>query len=114
MFYIFMNLVSKITQSRLQKYCLVIASVFATFGLLYPQSIYGSAPDFQDLLKKLDADLDHLVNMCSKDIDYYTKQSCLDQLEESWWIECREYYDKLDTCKNGKVENFLKNNGRPT
>ena len=23
-------------------------------------------------------------------------------------------YDKLDTCKNGKVENFLKSNGKPT
>jgi hypothetical protein len=57
--------------------------------------------------------LDHAVNTCIKATGYI-KSSCTDTIEESWWIECREHYDKLDTCKNGKIENFLKGEGRPT
>jgi hypothetical protein len=108
-------LVYKSIQSKLQKYYLVTASVLVIFGMLHAQNIYGSGPTFDDKLARLDAAMDHAVNACSKDnIDYYVKQSCLDELEDSWWIECSEFYDKLDTCKNGKLENFLKSMGRPT
>jgi hypothetical protein len=105
----------KFIHYKLQKYTLVTASVLVIFGLLHTQNIYGSAPTFEDKLKRLDAAMDHAVNMCAKDDIYFSvKQSCLDSLEDAWWIDCAEFYDKLDTCKNGKLENFLKDNGRPT
>lgn len=81
------------------------------FGLLHAQNIYGSAPTFDDKLVRLDAAMDHLVNVCEKET---YKKNCLDALEDAWWIDCADFYDKLDTCKNGKLENFLKSNGRPT
>lgn len=110
-----MRLVSNFFQPRLQRYYLVTGSVFMLFSLLNAQVMYGSAPTFEDKLKRLDAAMDHAVNTCAKDDIYFSvKQSCLDSLEDAWWIDCAEFYDKLDTCKNGKLENFLKDNGRPT
>lgn len=98
-------------QSRLQKYYLITVSVFVISGLIHAQNIYGSAPTFEDKLARLDAALDHLVNVCSQET---YKSTCTDAIEDAWWMECSEFYDKLDTCKNGKVENFLKGEGRPT
>ena len=69
---------------------------------------------FDDKLTRLDAALNELIDTCSKDIYPSTKEMCINDIEEAWWIECAEYYDKLDSCKSGKVENFLKNEGRPT
>jgi len=78
-------------------------------GLQHNQNIYRSAPTFEDKLVRLDAAMYHLVNVCEKE----TYESvCLDSLEEAWWIDCSEFYVKLDTCKNGKIENFLKSHGR--
>lgn len=78
-------------------------------------SISSDGPvTFDDKLARYDAALDHAINMCSKDIYPSTKQMCINDIEDAWWIECAEHYDKLDTCKSGKVENFLKNEGVPT
>jgi hypothetical protein len=64
-----------------------------------------------DKLRNPDAAMDHLANVCEKET---FKSMCLDALEDAWWIDCSDFYDKLDTCKNEKVENFLKSHGRPT
>jgi len=69
---------------------------------------------FDDKLTRLDAALNELIDTCSKDIYPSTKEMCINDIEDAWWMECSEYYDKLDSCKSGKVENFLKNEGRPT
>jgi hypothetical protein len=69
---------------------------------------------FDDKLARYDAALDHMINTCSKDIYPDVKERCINDIEEAWWIECAEHYDKLDTCKNGKVENYLKNEGIST
>ena len=67
---------------------------------------------FDDKLARVDAALSELIDACSKDIYSSVKETCINEIEDAWWIECSEYYDKLDTCKSGKVENFLKNEGR--
>ncbi|MDN5847098.1 MAG: hypothetical protein L0H53_12590 [Candidatus Nitrosocosmicus sp.] len=103
----------KSIQLKLQKYYLATASVFVVFGLLNSQSIYG-APDFeQKTLARVDSTLDELVTACSQDTTSF-REVCTDRIEESWWTTCAVYYDKLDTCKYGKVENYLKGEGRPT
>ena len=67
---------------------------------------------FDDKLTRLDAALNELIDTCSKDIYSSVKETCINDIEDAWWMECSEYYDKLDSCKSGKVENFLKNEGR--
>lgn len=105
----------KFIQSRIQKYYLVTASVLVIFGMLHSQNIYGSTPDFQkNYLTKLDAELNSLVDRCSKTVWADYKTDCTNELEDAWWNDCAFDYDKLDTCKNGKIENFLKSQGRPT
>ena len=95
---------------------LIVAIALISFGLIFVgtgalmTSVYGQVT-FDDKLAKLDASLDHLVNVCEQET---YKTSCGNALEDAWWMECSEYYDKLDTCKNGKIENFLKSEGRPT
>ncbi len=106
-----LNISCKFIESRVQKYYLVTTSVLVIFGVLHAQNVNGSAPTFEDKLVRLDAAMDHLVNVCEKET---YKTSCLNALEDAWWIDCADFYDKLDTCKNGKLENFLKNNERPT
>ncbi|MCD6036159.1 MAG: hypothetical protein K0S67_43 [Nitrososphaeraceae archaeon] len=69
---------------------------------------------FDDKLTRVDAALNELIDTCSKDIYPSIKETCINDIEEAWWMECAEYYDKLDSCKSGKVENFLKENGVPT
>lgn len=74
----------------------------------------SAAPDFeQKSFARVDAALDKLVVACSQDTTSY-REICTDKLEESWWTTCAVYYDKLDTCKYGKLEDFLKGEGGPT
>ena len=76
-------------------------------------SVVYAAPDFQkNYLTKLDAELNSLVDRCIKSLKVFNADWCTDELEIAWWNDCAFDYDKLDTCKNGKVENFLKSQGR--
>jgi len=86
------------------------STVFLITGMMM-NAVYGDQPTLDDKLRNMDAALDHMVNVCWKET---SKSMCLDTLEDSWWIDCSEWYDKLDTCKNGKIEGFLKYYGRPT
>ncbi len=88
----------------------VFSTVFLVTGMMM-STVYGGGPTLDDKLTNMDAAMDHLVNVCKQET---SKSMCLDVLEEAWWIDCSEWYDKLDTCKNGKVENFLIAEGRPT
>ena len=89
-----------------------MASILVVFVLTFnSQNIYGGGPTLDDKLTRLDAAMDHLVNVCEKET---YKTSCGDALEDAWWIDCSDFYDKLDSCKNGKIKNFLKAEGRPT
>jgi hypothetical protein len=85
------------------------STVFLVTGLM--MSVVYGAPTLDDKLRNMDAAMDHLVNVCWKE---NFKSMCLDTLEDAWWIDCSEWNDKLDTCKNGKIEDILKANGRPT
>ena len=94
---------------------IIVIVIGLSIGFIYNSwvvSAYGnSGPTIDDKLRNLDAALDHMVNVCWKETN---KGMCLDQLEDSWWIDCSEWGDKLDTCKNGKIKDFLSNHGRPT
>ena len=105
-------MVYKSIQLKLLKYYLVMVPILVVFVLTFnSQNIYGGGPTLDDKLRNMDAAMDHLVNVCEKET---YKSMCLDTLEDAWWIDCAEWHDKLDTCKNGKVENLLKSHGRPT
>lgn len=100
----------------------VLALLFGVVGFMVMffmtpfvlQIVYG-APDFEKYyLTETDAYLNNLVDRCSKETVYYLKADCTQLIEDAWHIDCSMDYDKLDTCKNGKIENFLKSHGIPT
>lgn len=61
----------------------------------------------KEALIRMDAALNHLVDVC-------TEQYCIYELENAWYDSCLTWYDKLDTCKNGKLEGFLNSHGIAT
>jgi len=93
-----------------------MASILVVFGLVFnPQNNVYGAPDFQkNYLTKLDAELNRLVDRCGIALSFDSGPDCISELEDAWWNDCAFDYDKLDTCKNGKIENFLKGAGRPS
>ncbi len=108
-------MVYKFIQLKLQKHYLVMVLILVVFGLLHAQNVYA-APDFEKhYLTELDAQLNRLVDHCVKIVKVVEDEpNCVQQLEDAWWMDCAFDYDKLDTCKNGKIENFLKGQGKPT
>ncbi len=69
----------------------------------------------EEFLKHTDAFLDKSVNSCSNPKltdEQFEIDSCLRIAESQWHYFCKtHYHDKLDTCKNGKLENYLKEHG---
>lgn len=91
----------------------VLAMVFG--GLLGTATAMADARDMQkELLIKLDASLNHMVDVCKQSLsstNWRESAQCTDKLESYWWSDCAVYYDKLDTCKKGKMEEYLNSQG---
>jgi len=89
---------------------IAFSTMFVVTGV-FMNLVYG-APDFEKhYLVETDAYLNRLVDKCTKETDFNEKVYCTNLIEDAWWFDCSMDYDKLDTCKNGKIENFLKEKG---
>ena len=94
---------------------LIIILLIAGLSSLASSGVNGSNPfDEKTVLTKLDASMDNYVSVCSNPENVplqSDRKICNDDLEDLWYEQCGRHYEKLDICKNGKLENYLKEHG---
>jgi hypothetical protein len=94
---------------------IVMFSIF--LGGLFNQQENAKALSTEEFLIKTDAFTDREINRCNdweKTSDQQLIQRCEELLLSSWITYCKTpvYHDKLDFCKNGKLEDYLKKHDR--
>jgi hypothetical protein len=71
----------------------------------------------EEFLIQTDAFTNNYINMCN-DADNKSDppfiDQCVDLLVSPWYAYCNMpvYHDKLEFCKNGKLEGYLKKHGK--
>jgi hypothetical protein len=101
---------------------LIILAIVVVLGLLSgtvsmtlianAQVAYNETKRKQGLID-LDRTLDNLVNSCSTYTNKLFINICIASINKAWNDFCPPLYNELDTCKNGKIENYLIANGMP-
>ncbi|MGN6623158.1 MAG: hypothetical protein ACTHKK_03360 [Candidatus Nitrosocosmicus sp.] len=71
----------------------------------------------EEFLIQTDAFTDDLINKCNNadtTFDLPFVNQCETLLVSSWYTYCKDpgYHDKLDFCKNGKLEGYLKKDNK--
>ena len=91
-------------------------SIFLVFNLSLDGKRVARSLTTEEFLIKTDKFLDEHVSRCNNyDLtgDQAGTPLCINLLKNSWLTLCAPhvYHDKLDTCKNGKIETYLKKHG---